>query len=1031
MATQKTFADSFIPDRITFCPDLISPISADDLVIFPTALLSDQYKKELIKKNIPHNPDQFTTLPDFCRRYHDDHGDKTRFISDGQALLIMSTTLERIRYEIPFFFRQGSPSSGTIKDLYALRSIIFQRSIDLRSHPLVSTSEKCRQISLALSAYEESLAENELLDSPALVKWTIDQISSGTESIFGCVRIHRLFDLFPREKSLILAIRDHAETFRYEHLSGKDPGIFSLPDWLRYEELAFIEPTPEFESRSGIFTSAPDKNTDNLVQTRLFASFTEELESIAEEIHALAKAGTPFEDIAIAFPNISSVLSSLREVLDDFGIPYHPYAGEPLIREPVIGFLLLFLSLVTDAYPRESVIHLISSPYFNIRQPDLPPITVAEFDQVVRTAGIEGGHTWDEPLTALKNQPEETEHSRIPIPDETVDAILTWIKGIQKDCDQFAGDHTPGRYRAVFREISKRWMKPEYHTQQPKNDDPAFNREIQAYGQFKGCLTRLLSLFDTGETITLTQFRRFLLYLLEEPVNLTHDCGGVRVLGLRQTVGMKYSCLFLGGLAEGEIPNPSTRLPLMTSNESVQLGGRRLDEAIRGERYYFISTLAAGKKVWLSSSRTRGERKILTSSFFEQVRKGSTSPEWGREIVHSQRRAALRAGKSIRDRGDGICQVDSLTWLPEGQIYGSVANRILVEDWHRTGTPDSVYDGILTDDGEVVTWLSGPKMFHPERIWSTTQLETYADCPFRFFLERVVRVDSLPEVDPTLSPAQRGTLIHDTLCEFYTQWCSNGLCRLTSTVLEEATDLLTRIGTETSRRYRYQSPVWRATVASLMGFDGIPGLYRRFLYHEACDESSLIPDRFEVMIGTGEETSGDETRYVILTSGEGEPVRIQGRIDRVDTTPDGQFAIIDYKTGSQYPNGRRIIEGKALQLPLYLLALEKMHEDDERPCIGIGGSYMEISRKITQTWPLLDPEKKQVAGVSSRTRGTPDFREVMRGSLLAAQRYITGIKSGIFPVTQDTCTTSSYCPYSGICRFDRFRVVEPEDGGGE
>ena len=1022
------------PDSIPSILDRRSPISDDDLIIFPTVLLSHKYKQTLIQGNTPHNPDQITTLSDFCRKYHDEHGKNSRIISDGQALVILTKTLERIKEDIPFFFNQGNPTSRTMKDLYALRSIISQRSINFPSHPLINSSEKCRQISLALTAYQETLTDNQLLDSSALIEWTINHITSRTGVIFASVRIHRLFEIFPREKSLILAIRDHAKSFRYEYLSGKDREIFSLPDWLKPEELERIEPAPEFLQRSDLFTSVPDQTPDDLVQTRVFASPVEELESIAEEIHNLVENGISLEDIVITFPKISSVLSSLQEVLDDFGIPSHSFVGEPLIREPVISYLLLFPSLVTDAYPRESINHLISSPYFNIRQAGLHPITVGDFDRIVRTAGIEGGYSWDEPLQALKNLPEDAVQSVPRISDESIDAVLSWITEIQKDCNQFMGNLTPAGYVAVFQRLCKKWMQPEFGFPHRESDDPILISEGQAYNQFLGCLTRLSSLLDSRETVDIFQFRRFLIYLLEEPVNLTPDLGGVRIMGLRQVEGMQYSSLFLGGLVEGEIPNPSTRIPLLTSQESEQLGSRGLHEAIRSEEYYFISALAAGKKVHLSASKTRGERKILTSSFFEQVKKEKKSQKWGREIVHSLRRASIRAGITIaKQRGTGgYCPDDLLTWLPENQIYGSVATRILIEEWYRTGTPDTVYDGILTEHDDIIAWLSGSDMFGSERIWSPTQLETYANCPFRFFLDRVVRVTPLPEVDPTLSPARKGTLIHDTLCDFYSTWCAKGPRQVSNLDFNEASEQLRRIGTETSAQYKYQSPVWHATVASLLGFDGVPGIYERFLIHESRKETFLRPEMFEFEIGTSQSGPDDKKGYVLLECDEGEPVRIQGRIDRVDTTPDGRFAIIDYKTGSNYPNGVRIKEGKALQLPLYLLALEKMHEEDDLPKIGIGGSYLEINRTIKQAWPLLDPAEKQEAGVSSRAKGTPDFRDVTRGALIAAQRYITAIRSGVFPVTRDTCTISKYCPYSGICRLDRFRIIEPADEeGGE
>jgi ATP-dependent helicase/DNAse subunit B len=1038
MEKQKTLEDIYIPSDIIFSPDLNTSLSDNDIFIFPTILLANHYKKNLIQKNIPHNPDQITTLTDFCRTYHDTYGNKTRIINDTQALLILTNILDQIKTDIPFFFNQGNPSSGTLKDLYALRSIISQRSIDFASHPLVSTSEKCRQISRALASYEETLDKYHLLDSAALVKWTIQDISSKHGQLFSRVLIHRLYEIFPREKDLIFAIRNHAKTFRYEFLSGKDSDIFFSPDWLRPEELVLIEPTKEFDSRSDIFTTTPDNNTDEHVLTRVFSSTTEELESIAEEIHNLVEEGTPLEEIAISFPNISIILSQLQGVLDDFGVPSYAHVGEPLIREPIIGFLLLFPSLVLDVYPRESVLNLMSSPYFNIRQANLPSISVAMFDKVVRAAGIDSGYSWDEQLLNFKDHFENVKHShpgRSDITDDDVDAVLSWITEIQKDFNQFTGNLTPSRYATIFRKLCMRWMRAEYITKRANHDDILQTREFLAYQQFQGCLSRLSSLYSGKDIFSLSQYQRFLIFLLEEPVNLTQDLGGVRIMGLRQTVGMEYSCLFIGGLVEGDIPYPSTRIPLLTSPESEQLGSRGLDEVIRGEQYYFISALSAGRKVWLSASKTRGERTILTSSFFEQVKWVKNSLQWGREIVHSQRRAAIRAGKSIRRSGgggsDGYCPVDTLTWLSSDQTYGSVARRILIEDWFRTGTPDTIYDAILSQDDDVTTWLSDSRMFGPDRVWSPTQLETYAHCPFRFFLERVVRVNPLPEVDPTLSPAQKGTLIHETLYEFFTRWCAQGPRRVTNQDLEEAVDLITSIGSEINARYRYQSPVWHATIASLLGSDGHSGLYERFLLHEADREVLLRPEKFEFEIGSDQGNSDKKANYVVLESDEGEPVRIQGYIDRIDTTSDGQFAIIDYKTGSTYPNGKRIIEGKSLQLPLYLLALEKMYEGADKPKIGIGGSYLEISRKIKQSWPLLNPDKKQEAGVSTRAKGTPDFREVTKGSVTAAQQYIANIRRGIFHVTNEKCLNSTYCPYSGICRIDRFRVDESSDERGE
>jgi len=70
--------------------------------------------------------------------------------------------------------------------------------------------------------------------------------------------------------------------------------------------------------------------------------------------------------------------------------------------------------------------------------------------------------------------------------------------------------------------------------------------------------------------------------------------------------------------------------------------------------------------------------------------------------------------------------------------------------------------------------------------------------------------------------------------------------------------------------------MWHATVASLLGLDGIPGVLTRFLEHEAGRETALQPETFECVIGQGHGSSGGESDYVTLEPDEGEAIRIRG-----------------------------------------------------------------------------------------------------------------------------------------------------------
>ena len=153
-----------------------------------------------------------------------------------------------------------------------------------------------------------------------------------------------------------------------------------------------------------------------------------------------------------------------------------------------------------------------------------------------------------------------------------------------------------------------------------------------------------------------------------------------------------------------------------------------------------------------------------------------------------------------------------------------------------------------------------------------------------------------------------------------------------------------------------------------------------------------------------------------------EPIRIKGRVDRVDSTPDGLFAIYDYKTGSQVASRIDIGAGKALQIPLYLLAYEKISGKQ-----GVLGGYYRIRRDIENRIVLLDDIGKDLV-ISTNPRVTKDYRTVLLSSLKYSAGYIRGIRAGEFPLPSEEKCPNPYCEYSRVCRFDPSRQFTSPEG---
>jgi len=344
-----------------------------------------------------------------------------------------------------------------------------------------------------------------------------------------------------------------------------------------------------------------------------------------------------------------------------------------------------------------------------------------------------------------------------------------------------------------------------------------------------------------------------------------------------------------------------------------------------------------------------------------------------------------------------------------------------MECYHRRGLCDSSFDGMLSEDDAIQTSLAG--RYGPRHVYSPTILETYAKCPFEFFLNRVIGLEALPEVEVDLSARDRGTAVHEILSTFYRQWHAAGQTRVGLASMKDATDLIQTIAATELGRHTFQSPLWDATHVQMFGDQHTgPGYLERFLQCEAGEEDSpLMPAGFEVSFGmgaTGSDDPASSPEPVELTSSDGDrTISIRGRIDRVDITPDGSFLIYDYKTGLTHPIGKDILAGKALQLPLYLLAYEQISGHH-----GVGGGYYTIRREVKRDMVLADESVKNL--MVSHPRVSPDFAGLLLGSRDYALGYIDGIRNGSFPLPREKECPNPYCDYKRICRFDPYRVFQ-------
>jgi ATP-dependent helicase/nuclease subunit B len=987
------------------------------VLIVPTSHLAREIVRRLGEEGVPLIADAITTLPGLARKVFDAHTTAETLITEAESRLILARLIAAGDYPL-------LAGVGAVDELATLFAVLITRKVDYPA-ALVGDLEspKSAEIAALLDTYLRFLGEHDLVDESTLLSRAVRLLSGAGD--FRTVYVYGLFEPVPLERDLLLALRESAEEFHYSIPHAANPAIFSDDGtWLHSDMVVAGEPPDERRSCiAGLFSRGPPQDGGGFIRIAERRDREGEVRAIAQEIRDLIAAGVRPDDIAVAFPDLASAVPYVEEVFPDFEIPYSASGGRPLSASPLVQDLLLILAVPARGYRRGDVVALTTSPY-------LPTAGGCGIDILSREARIvAGAAAWDERLAALartledvRTRPDtpEAARGRLAAKIAAVGAAQEVIRGLFADLSTLEGEKTLTNHLAAYRSLLMRRRAPGMPEEGDLDllEDEA--RDLAGFSEVFATFERLARLFPE-EKVSLTGFSSLLGTLCAGVRTARRrNAAAVRVVGVREIAHLAVPYLFIGDLVEGTMPRLTTRLPFTTDAETRRLATRSGDDILREERYHFTAALlTARSRVYLSYPAADGATPLVRSGFVDAVREAFSPEAWGSSDFPDSRLSTARRAGALLARGEAAAG------LPPGLTVREAVRRLNIENYHRKGGYDSPYDGLLGDDPAIVAALA--ERFSEEAVFSPTALETYADCPFRFYLERVLGLAPLPPAGPDLTGEERGTLVHRVAYRFYSGWKHDGNGAVTEACYPAALRRLLDAGQEEVDRFAFETPAWAADKERLLGSPAAgPGLLERFLRHETeVAASGLIPYAFEVSFGLpvapGEVDAASIPDAVAIPLG-GETLRLRGRVDRVDVTPDGRFAITDYKTGSSHPRLKDIAAGKALQLPLYLRAVEILTGMQ-----GVAGTCYTLRHGEVGNRPVFwDAGMKDCFACfpGSQRNGVDDVRELVETTLSWVQRYITGIRGGCFPLRSDAGPCPGYCGFRTACRFDELRLLK-------
>jgi hypothetical protein len=153
----------------------------------------------------------------------------------------------------------------------------------------------------------------------------------------------------------------------------------------------------------------------------------------------------------------------------------------------------------------------------------------------------------------------------------------------------------------------------------------------------------------------------------------------------------------------------------------------------------------------------------------------------------------------------------------------------------------------------------------------------------------------------------------------------------------------------------------------------------------------------------------------------GKPVRLNGKIDRIDRDADGRELICDYKSGALSTGSRlvdRVTNGRLLQLPLYGAVRKQSTKADV-----CHGAYVRLSRKVESAPKNVEAFLTNI-GEALTTRKRIPVEFMPEQAVQLALKFAGEIRSGRIALTEFDAESNdpacvAHCPARHACRHPR------------
>ena len=745
----------------------------------------------------------------------------------------------------------------------------------------------------------------------------------------------------------------------------------------------------------------------------------EEVELLAKQIKKILqnKEVEP-ENICIVFNLIGNYSTIIRDRFNVYGIPFNLTDRFSISTSTPVKSILSFLEIAENDYYYKNIFRAFSSGFLLEMGIEISYLLKTSVELKI----VSGYENW---ITKI-----ESAISELSLPDsaknnhkqriQNYKKALSDLKKINTALQKFSTKLTAEDFRENLLSLIYKLDIPRALLQAEssvvENDSIALNTFVSVIDEITdiikleyGSKEKFSLHFYLNQLRTTAAFTRY---------NIPEKPGyGVQITTLNEIRGLNFDYLFISGLSDGDLPTRFTP-EIFFSGSYAKEEVRHLTE----QRYLFYQSLCTwNKKLYLTYPQTDENRELVQSSFLKDFSSlfatNRISVEDFKNEIYSREELLELLGKLSSDQRLKLS-------IPEDiKIDVESINNSIQIDQKRIAEPfgETAFSGFIS--GDISQKIKTKLKQFADGEFSATQLENYAKCPYKYFVESILKLETIEEPREELEAFEYGSLIHSVLFQFYSilrkkeiilQGCSES-------EFKDAEQLLFTLAEKKFEELKLNSEITFYEREKLLGINGrrSQSLLFKFLEAERSNESGYVPELFELSFGNikDEKYSGKNFDKVVA-----DKVKLRGKIDRIDINEnENTFKVLDYKLSGNKPSSDDLSNGISLQLPLYLFAAKELIKRQlDKDASPTGAQIYSLKFNENDFGPK-DVSLKMRSSKSGNTEEEIEAAEEMiKNCIEMINQFTKDISEGRFNLTtlkNRETKVCGYCDFKRICRI--------------